>query len=124
MLQCETGVLGFYASATAAIEGYAVTPYNTLGTFLQRKQARRIIARVGQVSVTNCATFTMGFYERQYGASSTVSFSTAIGTGVHEETLTIPYEMDGTGLSVRVRHAASATAKLIGFAVEVEPRRF
>jgi len=124
--QCETGQTDFYASATQYTDGYAQSPHNAFNQFMGRNQVRRLKARVSEVSVTGCSTFIVSFFSRANGtaASSTVSFSTAIGTSTHEEDLTVPYAMDGTGVSWKIRHKSSATAKFFGIAMDVRPRGF
>ena len=123
--QNETEVVD-WESATIPISWYFQTPYTGFGDFQDIQHVRRVKLLMDEVTATGCDTFTVAFFTKDtYGtASVSSSFVTGVGTGYHEEDITIPYTIDGKNWSMKITHAASATARFRGYSAHVMRRRF
>jgi hypothetical protein len=113
--------------ATATIPMVVLTKYFDFGNPHQMKTFRRIKPKVVQATTSAGSIYNLRFYRQDKfgGASYSVATITAgIGTGEYSRELALPPANDGKTFALYVSHDQQTTAKFLGFAIEVEGRKF
>ena len=113
--------------ATATIPVVLLTKYYDFGNPHQNKTFRRIKPRVVKATTSAGSIYNLRFYRQDKfgGASYSVATITAgIGSDEYTRELALPPGNDGKAFALYVSHDEQTTAKFLGFAIEVEGRKF
>jgi hypothetical protein len=123
----ENDDVDYVNGATATIPFNIFTKYYDFGNPHQMKTFRRVKPRVLQASTTAGSVYTFGFWRQDKfgGASNTVATVTAgVGSAEYTRELSLSPAMDGKTFALKVSHDAQTKAVFLGFAIEVEGRKF
>lgn len=115
------------SGATATIPVTIFTKYYDFGNPHQMKTFRRVKPRVIRSSTTVGGTYNLRFYRQDnFGGTSYTTSTISASTGTDEFTkdISMAPQMDGKSFALYVSHDAQTTAKFLGFAIEVEGRKF
>ncbi len=96
------------------------------GNSQQNKVFRRLKMQLAQVSLTGGGVYTIKHYANNIAGSQTAStfFTAATGTGIDTAMLGIPPGIDGFTYGIYVAHDSQCDAKLLGYSVEMEKRKY
>jgi hypothetical protein len=121
----ETGTAD-YIGATATIPMVVRTRDMPFGNGQQNKLFRRLKLVLGQVTLTGGGVYTIKHYANNAAGEVTASalFTAATGTGNDITYLGIPPGIDGYTYGVYIAHDSKCDARLLGFSVEVEKRKY
>ena len=97
--------------------------YNWTG-FQDHKYMGRLKPKMREVSAVTGATHTLNFYSDEGKKMATKTLSVPVGDGYFEDTISLPYTMDGKNVSFEFIHSGPTSACLIGYAVQLRKRRF
>lgn len=112
---------------TATIPLTFMTKYYDFGNPHQNKTFRRVKPKVLQATTTAGGYYNLRFYRQDNfgGASYTLATITAtLGTGEYSKDFSMAPRMDGKTFALYVNHDAQTDARFLGFAIEVEGRKF
>jgi hypothetical protein len=123
--QLETGNYDLIGS-TATIPMVIRTRDMPFGNGQQNKLFRRLKLVLGQVSLTGGGVYTIKHYANNAAGKVTASaqYTAATGSGNDITYLGIPPGIDGYTYGVYIAHDSKCDARLLGFSVEVEKRKY
>jgi hypothetical protein len=123
--QLETGNYDLIG-ATATIPMVIRTRDMPFGNGQQNKLFRRLKLVLGQVSLTGGGVYTIKHYANNAAGEVTASaqYTAATGSGNDITYLGIPPGIDGYTYGVYIAHDSKCDARLLGFSVEVEKRKY
>jgi len=111
---------GNYGDNTnSAIDMQLETAPISYKAFQQMKRHRR-----AKVDLNKAGDWTVTFKADHGTATSAHTVSSGTGAGHYEEDMSLPYTLDGKNFSVLFRNNTTNMAKIYGFAIESERRRF
>ena len=111
---------GNYGDNTnSAIDMQLETAPISYKVFQQMKRHRR-----AKVDLNKAGDWTVTFKADHGTATSAHTVSSGTGAGHYEEDMSLPYTLDGKNFSVLFRNNTTNMAKIYGFAIESERRRF
>lgn len=125
--RCEYDDVDNISGTTATIPVTIFTKYFDFDNPHQMKTFRRIKPRFLQSSTTAGGTYNLRFYRQDKfgGASYTVATITSgYGTSEYEKELSLGPRMDGKTFALYVNHDQQTKTMFLGFAIEVEGRKF
>jgi len=125
--RCEYDDVDCVSGTTATIPLTMMTKYFDFDNPHQMKTFRRIKPKVLQATTTAGGYYNLRFYRQDKfgGASYSVATITAtLGTSEYGKELALPPRIDGKTFSLYVNHDAQTKARFLGFAIEVEGRKF
>lgn len=122
----ETNTFDYIGSTTTTIPMVFRTRDMPFGNGQQNKLFRRLKIALGQVTLTGGGVYTIKHYANNAAGEVTASaqYTAATGTGQDITYLGIPPGIDGYTYGVYVAHDSRCDARLNGFSVEVEKRKY
>lgn len=115
-------------SGVAGTSAYTMTiqtKYFNLSSFQKIFCANRLKVKTKKVAASSASTLTITIYGEDGVASKEVVLTIPIGTGYYSEDISIPYEIDGKNISIKVSTSTSYyKTTLLGFAISLSERRF
>lgn len=123
----ESDDVDYCNGATATIPVTLMTRYLDFGNPHQPKTFRRIKVKVMESTSTAGSVYNLRFYRQDKfgGASYSVATITAgAGSDEYIEEMALPPATDGKAFSLYINHDSQAKAYFLGFAIEVEGRKF
>lgn len=113
--------------ATATIPFTIFTKYYDFGNSHQNKTYRRIKPKVLQATTTAGSVYNLQFWRQDKFGNASYSIATitaGAGSSEYSRELALPPRMDGKTFALMVTHDAQTKAMFLGFALEVEGRKF
>lgn len=122
----ETNTFDYIGGATTTIPMVIRTRDMPFGNGQQNKLFRRLKLVLGQVTLTGGGVYTIKHYANNAAGEVTASaqYTAATGTGNDITYLGIPPGIDGYTYGVYLAHDSQCDARLLGFSVEVEKRKY
>jgi hypothetical protein len=122
----ETNTFDYIGGVTTTIPMVVRTRDMPFGNGQQNKLFRRLKLVLGQVTLTGGGVYTIKHYANSAAGEVTASaqYTAATGTGNDITYLGIPPGIDGYTYGVYLAHDSQCDARLLGFSVEVEKRKY
>jgi len=111
-------------SSTVAINMQVQTPYYSMGNFEKIKHFGRVKPKVGEVASATGAAYVLTVYGQDGTSSAVTTMTAAVGSGWWSTDVSVPYELDGKGIGFKIQHNQLGAAKIAGFALDYELRRY
>ena len=124
MLQrCDSGT-NDNVSAAVAIDYQMLTPYFPMENFEEVKHYGRVKPKLGEVASATSAGYVFTIYGQDGTSTAVTTFTVATGSGWWSTDVSIPYNLDGKAIGFKIQHNLLSAAKVAGFALDYEPRRY
>lgn len=122
LLRCDSGSYDSI-SATTAIDMQFQTKYFAFGNFELTKRYGRLKPKL-QNQTANGVTYVVTMYGEDGTQSSSATFTVATGTGWWSSDIKTPYNIDGKSFGLKIQHNSITAAKIAGFSLDYQARRY